>query len=334
MLPSISTTTILPVVDEHASTQPAHVFEIFTTLNLRIVRSSTKSDSQTGFKSQHYLHHSLIEFVHPHDRQLLNVELRTLFTPLKARFDPNNPAHRITPLSAREVHSSAAQLDQRRVMSPASGMCEPYPHQNLRILKSDHTFGWFNVRLHLGGGLGGDMLRPETFGRLYLVVSFLALEGSQLPSDAKEREVASWVNTMLNLSSGVPPSTVTPVARGLPGFSALESVANGMQGRHATEQRTAGSTMQQAQGEAMSRLTSLVPPGRVGFGRPVGMRDALARRYRQSEARDSSNAPTVNLAGNPAQLPHDVDEAGLHYSARCRRCTPGVNATQVYGDLL
>lgn len=67
-------------------------------------------------------------------------------------------------------------LPRNVLVSPANGMPEPYPHANVKVLRSDRTYEWFNARFHIGGALGADLARPQTMTKAYLVVSLLRLK--------------------------------------------------------------------------------------------------------------------------------------------------------------
>jgi hypothetical protein len=156
-LPSTSTPITLP---------SPPLFTVFTTTDLRILRCTRASYPLTGFPPQEFINTNLLDWVMPHDRPLLEMEHGRLMN------NPMCPGHLH---SDRETQESMSQRSEAELQSPVAGMKEPYPNQNVRVMRADQQYSVFNVRLHLGGGLGGSLWRPETLGKVYFVISLLLL---------------------------------------------------------------------------------------------------------------------------------------------------------------
>ena len=186
----------------------SELFELFTTTDFKILRATATSFALTGFHPHEYVNISLPEYVHPADRHLLEIERNRL---CNVHFIPG-------PLqSDRETQAAVTQVGGRELLSPAEGMREPYPNQNLRILRSDHAFDWYNIRLHLGGGLGASLWKPETLGKVYIVVSLLLLRP---PAEFAMNDPSRRPLPM------IPPTPVTAAGSGsLPSFSSFAAAA-------------------------------------------------------------------------------------------------------------
>ena len=187
------------------------LFELFTTTEFKILRATPASFSLTGYHPHEYVNINLLDWIHPGDRHHLDLERNRLI---------NVPFVAAPLQSNRETQAALTHLSERELLSPAEGMREPYPNQNVRVLRSDHSFDWFNVRLHLGGGLGAS-LWSDTLGKVYLVVSLLLLRAppDYVTDDASRRPVQM-----------VPPTPVTPAApmtsqQALPSFSSFAAAA-------------------------------------------------------------------------------------------------------------
>lgn len=194
-----------------AGSDPPNLFTLFTTTALRIMRVSTGSWGLTGYHQPDFMGHSLLDWVIPADRGLLEEDRIRLLS---------LPNSTMLPDSKWELlQNSIHHRTERELVSPAEGMGE-YPNQNVRIVRSDQQYNQFNVRLHLGGGLGGSLYRPETYDRLYLVVSCLFIPPSAPPQMPTSRAVSAGT-----MSSYGPPTPITPMTAGppggLPGFSQI-----------------------------------------------------------------------------------------------------------------
>ncbi len=198
------------------------LFELFTTTEFKILRATPACYPLTGYHPHEYVNISLLEWIHPADRHFLDLERNRLI----------NVPFVAGPLqSNRETQAAITQLSERELLSPAEGMREPYPNQNVRILRSDNSFDWFNVRLHLGGGLGASLWRSETLGKVYLVVSLLLLRPPPefINDDPSRRPVPM-----------IPPTPITPLPtippqQALPSFSSFAAAAEAPRQRPAHE---------------------------------------------------------------------------------------------------
>lgn len=112
----------------------------------------------TGFLPGEVDHRPFTDLIHPSDHSALSSLRDTL---AKSR-------------KPKDINLS--NLPRNVLVSPANGMPEPYPHANVKVLRSDQTYEWFNARFHIGGALGADLARPQTMTKAYLVVSLLRLK--------------------------------------------------------------------------------------------------------------------------------------------------------------
>jgi hypothetical protein len=124
--------------------------------------------------------------------------------------------------SDRYTLAAITRPSEGELLSPAEGMRAPYPNQNVRIARSDDHFALFNVRLHLGGGLGASLWREETLGRIYLVVSLLLITPRTYTLPAEFTPLRR-----LPVLPPTPFSSGEAGAEGLPSFSFIAAVADG-----------------------------------------------------------------------------------------------------------
>ncbi|WRT70265.1 uncharacterized protein IL334_007260 [Kwoniella shivajii] len=206
------------------SNPPNQPFTLFTTTDFKILRASPVSYHLIGYHPNEFVNLNLLDWIHPQDRHMVDIERTRLLTVPYVE----------SPLRSVEVtQAGITQRTELELLSPAEGMREPYPNKNVRVLHSDNRFSPFNVRLHLGGGLGASLWQPNTLGRVYLVVSFLAIpQPRDLPRDG-----AASTPPIRRPSQIVPPTPITPVpamsgGQGLPGFSAIAAAADAPQLRY------------------------------------------------------------------------------------------------------
>ncbi|WWC64622.1 uncharacterized protein I303_107233 [Kwoniella dejecticola CBS 10117] len=199
-------------------------FTLFTTTDFKILRASPSTYHLIGYHPNEFVNLNLLEWIHPQDRHFIDQERNRLIT----------VPYVDGPLRSTEVNQAAiTQRTEIELLSPAEGMREPYPNKNVRVLHSDNRFSPFNVRLHLGGGLGASLWQPNTIGRVYLVVSFLPIP----PPRDLPREGASTAQPARRTSGIAPPTPITPVppmasGQGLPGFSSIAAAADAPQTRY------------------------------------------------------------------------------------------------------
>jgi hypothetical protein len=193
-----------------AGLNPPRIFTLFTTTDFRIMRVS--QGRLTGYHQPDFLGNLLLNWVMPQDRSLLDESRMRLLT---------LPNSTMLPASNWELlQSSIHHRSERELVSPAKGMGE-YPNQNVRIVGADQQYSLFNVRLHVGGGLGGALSHQDTYDRLYLVVSCLLIPPPGSPPGPRGRAVSTGTIA----SSYGPPNLITPMTAGpsggLPGLSCI-----------------------------------------------------------------------------------------------------------------
>jgi hypothetical protein len=194
------------------SSQPPEdpIFTLFCSTEFKILRVTSNCHALTGFHPHEFINLNLLDWVLPADRQPLDVERARLIT------GPFGPQGQLQ--SSREIHAAIMNQPERDLLSPAVGMPEPYPHQNVHIHRADSGYSLFNVRLHLGGGLGGNIYQPETLGQIYLVVSCLFISAKDLPHESARR-VAPFPLTPATPLTAPPPHS-------LPSFSSVVAAAD------------------------------------------------------------------------------------------------------------
>ncbi|WVR07717.1 hypothetical protein IAU60_004759 [Kwoniella sp. DSM 27419] len=212
----------LEVDPNFSASNPVQPFTLFTTTDFKILRATSMSYHLIGFHPNEFVNLDLLDWIHPQDKHLIDTERnRLLAVPYVEGA-----------LRSSEVSQAAiAHRNEMELLSPADGMREPYPNKNVRVLHADHRYSPFNVRLHLGGGLGASLWQPNTLGRIYLVVSFLAIP--------RPRDLVSEVPGMppRRHSQNAPPTPISPVppapaGHGLPGFSSMAAAADAPQTRY------------------------------------------------------------------------------------------------------
>ncbi|ORY33509.1 hypothetical protein BCR39DRAFT_304495 [Naematelia encephala] len=179
---------LAPPPDPSVSPSP-QVFELFTTTDLKIIRVTTACYALTGFHPHEYVNSSLLDWIHP-----------------SAKYAVDAARHALPALSGgsnRATEAAMIRLANDDLRSPAEGMPEPYPNVDAHILRADGAYRFFNVRLHVGAGLGASLWRPETLEHAYLVISLLLQEPPRPP-----------------------PTPITPLAgQSLPSFSSFAAAA-------------------------------------------------------------------------------------------------------------
>ncbi|WVQ84461.1 hypothetical protein IAT38_006613 [Cryptococcus sp. DSM 104549] len=211
-----------PAGDPEAAYLP-QPFTLFTTTEFRILRASPSCYPLIGYHPNEFVNLNLLDWIDPQDRHLLDVERgRLLSVPYVEQ-----------PLRSTDVTQTAiTQRSELELLSPAEGMREPYPNKNVRVLHADGRYSAFNVRLHLGGGLGASLWQPNSLGRVYIVVSFLAIPRPHNPPPPPD--LASGRRP----SQLGPPTPVTPAppggiaGPGLPGFSSIAAGVTSPQPRY------------------------------------------------------------------------------------------------------
>ncbi|TYJ53250.1 hypothetical protein B9479_006117 [Cryptococcus floricola] len=191
-------------------------FTLFTTTDFKILRASPSSFSLTGFHPNDFVNLNLLDWIHPHDKHLIDMERNRLLSVAP---------YGETSLTSMDVTQAAiAQMSELELLSPAEGMREPYPNKNLRVAHADGGYSPFNVRLHLGGGFGANLWKPATLARVYLVVSFLAIP--RPPSYAPAQDIPP-PNRRASQAGPLTPLTPIPTAPSatapgpLPSFSSI-----------------------------------------------------------------------------------------------------------------
>nr|XP_031860420.1 uncharacterized protein CI109_004030 [Kwoniella shandongensis]KAA5527492.1 hypothetical protein CI109_004030 [Kwoniella shandongensis] len=199
---------------------PTQPFTLFTTTDFKILRASPTCYPLIGYHPNEFVNLNLLDWIHPQDRHFIDMERNRLLTVPYVE----------GPLRSTDVTQAAiTQRSELELLSPAEGMREPYPNKNVRVLHSDTRFSPFNVRLHLGGGLGASLWQPATLSRIYLVISFLAIPARPAAPDMPQPPSR-------RTSQIAPPTPVTPVpsmpGQGLPGFSSIAAAADAPQPRY------------------------------------------------------------------------------------------------------
>lgn len=215
---------------------PPTPFELFCTTDLRIVRASARCQQYTGYQPNQFLGVRLLDFVHPVEKARVEHEFSMLTTVSFL----NSPLQ-----TSQEAESLMAHRPDRDLLSPAEGMKEPYPNANVRIIRADNTFAWFNIRLHLGGGLGGSLYQPSSLGSIYIVVSFLYLthfeeagRGPYLPPTPLS---GPQQGQTMPTTAMLPHYGNSSMSRGLPSFSSFAAAAEAPRAKYEwTEPLAAG----------------------------------------------------------------------------------------------
>ena len=150
------------------------LFELFVSSDLKILRATPNCLALTGFHPYEFVNISLFDFIHAEDREALEMQRRHLLASQSA----------LGVVTSKESMSTMTTLGDRELMSPALGMQQPYPNANIRMIQSDNnTYTLFNIRFHLGGGLGGNLAQADTYDKIYIVVSMLSMKGHPMPPD-------------------------------------------------------------------------------------------------------------------------------------------------------
>nr|ODN91762.1 hypothetical protein L203_01013 [Cryptococcus depauperatus CBS 7841] len=201
-------------------------FTLFTTTDFKILRATPTCFHLIGYHPNEFVNLNLLDWIHPQDRHLVDMERSRLLS----------VPYVDAPLTSTEVTQAAVtQRTELELLSPAEGMREPYPNKNVRVLHADALFSPFNVRLHIGGGLGASLWQFPSLNKVYLVVSFLAI-----PRAANPEDTASFRRA----SQPAPPTPITPAPISgpgtLPGFS---SIAAGVEPPQSLYDRSSGQAL-------------------------------------------------------------------------------------------
>ncbi|WVQ67023.1 uncharacterized protein L199_005216 [Kwoniella botswanensis] len=300
-----------------APPQPNTPFTIFSTTEFKILRASPMSYHLIGYHPNEFVNLNMLDWIHPNDRHFVeNERIRLISVPYVE-----------SQLKSTEVTQAAiTQRTEIELLSPAEGMREPYPNKNVRVLHSDGRFTPFNVRLHLGGGLGASLWQPNTLGRIYLVVSFLPIpQPRDLPREGPSSST-SIIQPVRRSSGMAPPTPVTPVpgqpmtaGQGLPGFSAIAAAADAPQTRYdqppPPQAYYPPPLPQQQQGPSRQPTTAqpaypyprsgpmVIPPPGAGVPPPYGRRSASpSSTYRTPQ---TSTYP-LGTPEYPQPIPHQT----------------------------
>lgn len=138
-------------------------FVFFCSTELKIIRASADCYKHLGYHAHEFANFSLLDYIHPGDRFVVEQDRYSLV---------NASYPSIHPQSSRDTHAAVVAASERELLSVANGS-DLYPASDVRMLHSDGGFTYFNVRQHLGGGLGGSLYQPESLGKIYLVISCL-----------------------------------------------------------------------------------------------------------------------------------------------------------------
>ncbi|CAK9783289.1 hypothetical protein CC85DRAFT_87841 [Cutaneotrichosporon oleaginosum] len=186
--------------------RPQPTFTLFCSTDLKILRATADCYRFLGFHAHELLNLDLLRWIHPADQHLINQDRDQL---LNVSYLPTSPH------TSRETHVAIVTANEHELKSPAAGMVDPYPNQTVRMFHGDGGLYPFNIRMHLGGGLGGSLWQQETLGRIYLVVSCLPVP-SEAVHDPQGRRPSQYP------AGAAPP----PTAGGLPSFSSIAAAAD------------------------------------------------------------------------------------------------------------
>lgn len=180
------------------STPPAaSILTLFAATSLQIVRASPECQLLTGYLPHEYINLSLYHYLHPDDVPIIEADRLSLVQGPHLPFALHSRRETLAAMAA--TPTPASTRSDRELQSPAEGMSQPYPNRNVRVLRADGEYDLYNIRLHIGGGLGASLWRAETFGRSYIVVSML-----RLPPD-----VAAKFHRPLNRPTMLAPPTAS-----------------------------------------------------------------------------------------------------------------------------
>jgi hypothetical protein len=182
-------------------------FTLFCSTDLKILRATADCYRFLGFHAHELLNLDLIRWIHPADQHLINQDRDQL---LNVSYLPT------TPHTSRETHVAIVTANENELKSPAAGMGDPYPNQTVRMFHGDGAFYPFNLRMHLGGGLGGSLWQQDTLGKIYLVVSCLPVPPPEALQEPPGRRPSHYAATV------APP----PPSGALPSFSSIAAAAD------------------------------------------------------------------------------------------------------------
>ena len=257
-------------------------------LDLKVLRATAECLPITGFHPHEFNNILLTEYIHPSDRHLVESERTQMLAAVQVR-----GVH-----SDRNTQAALTRMPNQSLVSPAEGMRTPYPNQNVRVLRSDNNFDWYNVRLHFGGGLGGSLLRQETAGNFYIVGSLLLLptDTTHIGDDPSRQSIGM-----------VPPTPVTPA-------TAAIAAANAMAAMQAAQSQPAYSSPGQASGNdplpgfsaiaaAAAEATPSMPlPPPPPQHPPMRSTNNLTTPYAQQMPTSMQQPPPLQTSGRPATM--------------------------------
>ncbi|BEI82712.1 hypothetical protein CcaverHIS002_0305800 [Cutaneotrichosporon cavernicola] len=198
-------------VSAHTIAHPSALgpFTLFCSTDLKILRASADCYEYLGFHPHELLNLDLLRWIHTTDHHLIN-QIRDQL--LNVSYLPT-PPH-----TSRETYVAIVTANEQELKSPAPGMGDPFPHQTVRMFHGDGMIYPFNVRMHLGGGLGGSLWQKDTLGKIYLVVSCLPVPSDSL-QDPQGRRPSHYASA--------PPAPAPPPPSGaLPSFSSIAAAAD------------------------------------------------------------------------------------------------------------
>ena len=154
-------------VDPKEVSETDEIFELITTVDFRVIRATKNMYPLVHYRPDHMIGREVYDLIHPDDIFFIESERQNLLDLFPAYGEVCTSVE-----AARLI--SALSFDT--VYRPIWGMPPFYPNRNIRFKDGVEGYTWFNLRLHLGGGLGGSLDGNGGWGRDYFCLSFLRLD--------------------------------------------------------------------------------------------------------------------------------------------------------------
>jgi hypothetical protein len=270
---------------------------------------TSNSLALTGFHPHEFVNINLSDYVHPSDRYLLELDRKSLLELLA-------PISRGPVISDRDTQASIIQAPDHILLRPIHGMPSEYPNKNVRVLRSDRQFDWFNVRMHLGSGLGASLDHPETIGKNYLCISLLLLNSTTSGGTLDRR--SSLTDSYL-ATTPLTPATPTILQQqhqggGLPSFSSITAGIDAPRSSYGSRGSPAGSALAYLPPTSRSLPSIPLIPRHHPFKQPSGSR--YSDHSRQGAAPHQSSSNSSYLRGREREYGSHQDRRESYDDAR------------------
>ncbi|CAG8540377.1 9931_t:CDS:2 [Paraglomus occultum] len=160
-------------------TENPPVIMFLTAADIWCARVSDESLAMLGYYSKELTHKPLLDYVHPSSQDSLRKMVMSLTDNAEKYYNhyhaqtysPYPPSFREPPLTTQDPGFFALSLDELRYPAANGGYAIEVSDM-ISLRQRSGEYDLYNVKMHFGGGLGGDLSRKDTWNKLYIVAYF------------------------------------------------------------------------------------------------------------------------------------------------------------------